>query len=44
MPEVERGFNRPLLVTAEEISEVRAGGDPMRTLRTDDEQPARPPG
>ncbi len=42
MPELERGFSRPLLVTAEEISEVRAGGDPMRALRTED-QPARPP-
>ena len=37
MPDVERGFERPLLVTAEEISEVRAGGDPMRLLRDDDE-------
>jgi hypothetical protein len=36
MPELERGFDRPLLVTAEEISEVRAGGDPMRLLRADD--------
>ncbi|HEX4015737.1 MAG TPA: hypothetical protein VHX15_03285 [Frankiaceae bacterium] len=36
MPELERGFHRPLLVTAEEISEVRPGGDPMRTLRTDE--------
>jgi hypothetical protein len=35
MPELERGFDRPLLVTAEEISEVRAGGDPMRLLRTE---------
>ncbi len=33
----ERGFVRPLLVTAEEISEVRAGGDPMRLLRRDAE-------
>jgi hypothetical protein len=33
MPELERGFDRPLLVTAEEVSEVRAGGDPMRLLR-----------
>jgi hypothetical protein len=37
MPELERGFARPLLVTAEEISEVRAGGDPMRFLSNDDE-------
>ena len=28
MPDVERGFNRPLLVTAEELSEVRAGRRP----------------
>jgi hypothetical protein len=35
MPDLERGFDRPLLVTAEEISEVRAGGDPMRALRTE---------
>lgn len=33
MPARERGFDRPLLVTAHEISEVRAGGDPMRLLR-----------
>ena len=33
MPDLERGFDRPLLVTAEEICEVRAGGDPMRLLR-----------
>jgi hypothetical protein len=33
MPEMERGFARPLLITAEEISEVRAGGDPSRLLR-----------
>jgi hypothetical protein len=33
MPPHERGFDRPLLVTAEEIIEVRAGGDPMRLLR-----------
>lgn len=32
----ERGFVRPLLVTAEELSEVRAGGDPMRGLRKDE--------
>ena len=32
----ERGFLRPLLVTAEELSEVRAGGDPMRGMRKDD--------
>jgi hypothetical protein len=36
MPEVERGFARPLLITAEEISEVRAGGDPSRLLRDED--------
>ncbi len=35
MPERERGFDRPLLVTAEEISEVRAGGDPARLLRAE---------
>jgi hypothetical protein len=35
MPPEERGFERPLLVTAEELSEVRAGGDPMRVLRDD---------
>lgn len=35
MPELERGFDRPLLVTAEEISEVRPGGDPMRLLRAE---------
>ena len=37
MPEVERGFDRPLLVTAEEISEVRAGGDPMWLLRAEED-------
>jgi hypothetical protein len=37
MPDLERGFARPLLVTAEEISEVRAGGDPMRLLRDDED-------
>ncbi len=37
MPELERGFSRPLLVTTEEISEVRAGGDPMRLLRAEQE-------
>ncbi len=35
MPLQERGFERPLLVTAEELTEVRAGGDPMRGLRAD---------
>jgi hypothetical protein len=35
MPAEDRGFERPLLVTADEISEVRAGGDPMRLLRDD---------
>ena len=33
MPPQERGFERPVLVTAEEISEVRAGGDPMCPAR-----------
>jgi hypothetical protein len=33
----ERGFERPLLVTAEELTQVRAGGDPMRLLRDDTE-------
>jgi hypothetical protein len=37
MPEVERGFARPLLITAEEISEVRAGGDPSRLLRGEED-------
>jgi hypothetical protein len=37
----ERGFERPILVTAEELSEVRAGGDPMRLLREEPED-ARP--
>lgn len=37
MSDGERGFDRPLLVTAEELSEVRPGGDPMRALRTDDD-------
>jgi hypothetical protein len=31
----ERGFERPILVTAEELTEVKAGGDPMRLLRED---------
>jgi hypothetical protein len=35
MPAEERGFDRPLLVTAEEVSEVRPGGDPSRALRGD---------
>ena len=35
MPGHERGFERPLLVTAEEVRVVRAGGDPMRALRTE---------
>lgn len=35
MPELERGFARPLLVTAEEVSEVRPGGNPMRFLGPD---------
>jgi hypothetical protein len=34
----ERGFERPILVTAEELSEVRPGGDPMRLLREDAEK------
>jgi hypothetical protein len=34
----ERGFERPLLVTAEEISEVRPGGDPSRAIRGDRER------
>jgi hypothetical protein len=34
----ERGFERPILVTAEELSEVRPGGDPMRLLREEAEQ------
>jgi hypothetical protein len=34
----ERGFERPILVTAEELAEVRAGGDPMLTLREESEQ------
>jgi hypothetical protein len=38
MSEQERGFERPILVTAEELSEVRPGGDPMRLLREEDEQ------
>ena len=33
----ERGFERPLLVTEEELTEVRAGGDPTRLLRKDAE-------
>jgi hypothetical protein len=37
MPELERGFDRPLLVTAEEISEVRPGGDPARLLRDEED-------
>ncbi len=37
MPELERGFARPLLVTAEEVSEVRPGGDAMRFLRGDED-------
>lgn len=35
MPPEERGFERPLLVTAEEVSEVRPGGDPSRAIRGD---------
>jgi hypothetical protein len=35
MPAEDRGFERPLLVTADEISEVRGGGDPMRLIRDD---------
>jgi hypothetical protein len=38
MPPEERGFERPLLVTAEEISEVPPGGDPSRAIRGDREQ------
>lgn len=33
MPADERGFDRPLLVTADEVTEVRPGGNPMRLLR-----------
>jgi hypothetical protein len=33
----ERGFERPILVTAEEVSEVRPGGNPMRLLREESE-------
>jgi hypothetical protein len=32
----ERGFERPILVTAEELTEVRAGGNPMRLLREEE--------
>ena len=37
MSAAERGFERPILVTTEELTEVRAGGNPMRLLREDSE-------